>query len=316
MSPKQSAGPTVRELEEFDDEIRSQSSPDELRLLEAHPVDEFLGYFEHAGPRRYNHLPPVLEQWFPKTTEDESASRTYMRMALLTRMRQFLIRGTAEHYPESIKCQYEIHLNLMVREFRRRRSDYFRLRNDLFLKDLALVDGRMAPAGAQLIETLSGVPRSILIRCGLVAAIEFSLFWISELRGFAPFFEMHTDPRRIREFTPQGWNCFYLRAAELLERRPEILGLWSGAWWNDPAVPKISPDLAFLQEVPLAHGARTFRFSENDAKANALRFSIARQQAYESGVYRPTNYFLIWSRNDIMRWAKEFEKAGGSSNRC
>jgi hypothetical protein len=93
----------------------------------------------------------------------------------------------------------------------------------------------------------------------------------------------------------------------VLRQQPEIRGLTGSSWWYDPAVPRLSPQLEFLRGTPLRSGAKAFRYSADEgAKISALLRSPERHQAFESGSYVPTTYILIWTREDMLRWADQY----------
>lgn len=281
----------------------------EPELLNRKPVEDLIDSFHGAGkPRAYNRVAESARETVDGLAQRQGQAvvAAYLKLAM-TRLFERLVRpGRLDRYPESIRAQYDIHLRLVGRDLAKRPDAYFSLDNDLVLKDLALLGERMVPAGAQLLELVSGVPRSLIRRGGAGQAFRFALFYKKAMGAFAPFYEMHTDPRRMSEFTPKGWDDFYRRTAEVLERTPASLGLIGGSWWYDPAVPSLSPQLGFLQETPFAYGANAFRYEEDEAaKAAALLRSPERQQAYDQGDYRPTTYILVWPREGMLRWARE-----------
>jgi len=238
-----------------------------------------------------------------------AASAACLKLALIEQLLRLAEGDRLARYPRSIQEQFEIHLALMRKALETGADSYFSLSNDLYLKDLAIAGERLAPAGVEMLQTFAGVPRSLLWRGGARQAAAFALF-LARLKGFTPLFEMHGDTRRMSEFTPDGWRRFYLRASELLRMRPEVRGLVGATWWHDPAVGRVSKHMAFLNELPMRHGARTFRYqADEDAKALALLRSPERRRAYECGEYVPTTYHLIWPREDILRWSEREDAA-------
>jgi len=271
-------------------------------------VDRLLMSFDAiAKPRAYTTVHPDQEAAFNAVLQaSPRAAAACLKLALVKQLIRFAEQDRLRFHPKSIQEQYEIHLALVRQALESRPDTYYSLTNDVYFKDLALISERMLPGGAQLIQTFWGVPRSLLWRGGGRQALAFGAFLVARLKRLVPLFDMHTDPRRMSEFTPAGWERFYLRVAEVLQCRPEIRGLTGASWWYDPLVPKMSPQLAFLHEVPLRHGAQVFRYETSaSAKELALLRSPERQAAYDRGEYIPTTYVLTWPREDLLRWAEK-----------
>jgi hypothetical protein len=271
-------------------------------------AEDFLRSFESQGrPSLYGSVDAAQAAALERVRKaSPAAGAAYLKLALVLEMLRMTSEGSLLKYPESIREQYEIHLGLIRQAIESRPDSYFRLDNDIYLKDLALCGGRMLPGGAQLFQTFGGVPRSLLWTDGARQALSFA-FFLLKLKAPTPLFDMHTDPRRMADFTSAGWDRFYLRVVEVLRQQPEIRGLTGSSWWYDPAVPRLSPQLEFLRETPLRYGAKTFRYSADEgAKLSALLRSPERQQAFNSGRYVPTTYILIWTRKDMFRWADDY----------
>ncbi len=303
------SAPTVAELRASADELTRQIHAADPGILTARPMAAFLATFDNAGrPRPYNRISPQAADTIESLAQEHGQGivAAYLKLALTHLLAQLIETGRLERQPPAIREQYDIHIRLTAADLACRPDAYYRLRSDLFLKDLALFSERMLPCGAQLIERISGVPRSLVKRGGAAQALRFAWFYCVRMHGFVPYYEMHTDTRRMTEFTPAGWDRFYLRIAAMLERNPTTLGLIGGSWWFDPVVPKLSPQLAFLHETPLAYGAQVFFYeTEQGESSPALLRSPERQKAYDEGSYTPKAYILVWPRAGILRWARE-----------
>lgn len=283
----------------------------ELRELERELAGSLDGPFDSerfgaalrtsAGP--YNIAPPEARAALAQ--HPPGAQSRCLKLALVRLLIRFDAECALERYPACIREQYLLHQGLAAKDLRRRPDSFYSLDRDVVLKDLALFNERMLPGGAQLFEGRRGIPKRIFAAGGAVQALRAAALFFPWKGALAPFFEMHTDPRRMEEFTPEGWRRFYCRVARMLERRPEIRGIFSGAWWNDPAVGRVSPHLAYLHRVPVDHGAAVFRYRQGeDIRHNALVYSAERQAAFESGRYDPTSYILAWRRDDLLAWAR------------
>jgi hypothetical protein len=194
--------------------------------------------------------------------------------------------------------------------------EFYQHSNDKFSKDLAACMLRLMPMGAQKI-ILNGIPRSDVVKSGGLNAVKSIAYILSEVGGFKPLYEMHTDEydmALLREFSPEGWDRCYLRIASMLESNPDVKGVFGISWFFDPQLEKISPRLNFLRERPLNNGGQIF-FISHDKKGvgGALVRSTTRQKLFSKGQYIPANYLMIWPRKYLISWANRFKKYGDYS---
>lgn len=89
----------------------------------------------------------------------------------------------------------------------------------------------------------------------------------------------------------------------MLSINPTVRGLHTGTWFLDPALKSISPNLAYLQEIPAANGA-SFFYSNVDIDGGALSKSSTRKRLYAEGKYIPKSYCMVWPRKAMIEWAK------------
>jgi hypothetical protein len=176
--------------------------------------------------------------------------------------------------------------------------------NDIFLKDLGLCRQLLFPAGARLIERKSGIPRSILLRNGLVKGCDFLRLMLRH-GGYAPYYQWHTHLSELDEFNSEGWTLFLSRVAGMLEINPHIKGVFGSSWIYDPELTTISPNLSYHIEEPLLNGAFLF-FYQMDKGGGSIAKSNKRRQMFYSGHYLPKAYVLIWPRTPLIAWAKRF----------
>jgi hypothetical protein len=176
---------------------------------------------------------------------------------------------------------------------------------DRFAKDFAVARLKLVCCGPELVDLHGGVPRRSLFHPPRRQVLGRLMFMWFAAGGFYPFLESHLDRRLVREFSPEGYEAFYRRLEGLLAIRPELKGyVGPGAWFLDPAVSAISPELGHLVEVPVAHGARVFPVETSEAAVqDALRMSPARRQAHEAGRYTPRAYMLVWPRKSLLAWS-------------
>ena len=163
---------------------------------------------------------------------------------------------------------------------------------------------RLYAAGAQLIEIHSGIPRS-LIFCGGIFSALTKLKSMLALGGFRPYFQIHTHQFMLDAFNEPGWEECYQCCADLYAIHPEVLGMFGGSWFYDPALHVISPRLGYLRDTPLQGGAQLF-FLESGGSSinNSLATSPSRRKLYDEGKYMPKSYMLVWGKNQQIAWAR------------
>ena len=68
---------------------------------------------------------------------------------------------------------------------------------------------------------------------------------------------------------------------------------------------EISPRLLYLRVMPQENGAELFYWGpSSDDEDNATAKSATRRRLVKEGKYVPTCYYLVWLRQDILKWAK------------
>ena len=179
----------------------------------------------------------------------------------------------------------------------------FDFSNDSYVKDLQCFTGRMVACGAQVADLQSGMPRRLILSDGL-ANLPTNLIFALRAGGFSPYCEIHTHTPTLNDFNPDGWDRCYLCIAEICRGNRSIKGMIGSSWFYDPDLETISPNLAYLRRRPLENGAKLFRIGPLPAsKRDALATSKTRRKYYEEGKYTPTHYALVWSRDELLRWA-------------
>lgn len=123
--------------------------------------------------------------------------------------------------------------------------------------------------------------------------------------GFGPYFQVHTSDKHLHDYNEQGWDGCYRRVATLLELNPQFKGIFGSAWFYDPVIEKISPRLKYLRSRQYENGAISiFMSQDKESEDLATRTSPTRKELFHAGKYTPKQYMLIWSREDILSWAK------------
>lgn len=277
-------------------------------LLESYPLERYLALLDsEGGYGGYSRVPKSVESLCVEIQHRHGTRvlEDYHRLLLLTLVRDFDERLVGRRYPPSVLALYRTYLAGIVARLHANPPGFYLHQNDLFAKDLAVCRQKLLPCGSQLVDTHSGVPRRLLGMGGVRQFLRLSAFVGRTLGGWRPLYEMHMDPRLILEFNPSGWTRCYRRIADLLDLNPSVLGVFGISWWFDPQLDTVSPRLAFLRALPEANGARVFYQGVDAAStSSALANSRQRQDLYREGRYRPRNYFLIWSRDDLIKWSR------------
>jgi hypothetical protein len=145
-----------------------------------------------------------------------------------------------------------------------------------------------------------------LISGGAGQFIDYLRFILFKMRGFSPFYVIHTAARYLCHFNREEMNLSYLRIARLMERNPSIKGLYRRSWLLDPKLERVSPSLAYLRQVPQQNGAKIFSGGSRKVDIrSSLSMSAVRRRLYAEGKYVPAACVYIWPRKELLDWAKK-----------
>ena len=240
--------------------------------------------------------------------------RTFLVAAVKQSLIDLIDGGTLERLPPRA---YRHHLT-QLRRIATSLPDKTRwldVDDDLFQKDFGLVTLRLYAAAAQLIDFRCGIPRSIVVRDGYLAA-PAKVMTLLRLGGYWPFFQIHTHLSYLEEFNEDGWDECYLTCCDLYKRHPTVLGMYGSSWFYDPKLETISPRLRYLRNVP-ASGKAMFWLAETEGHfvQDAISTSPSRRQLYDQGKYHPRSFMMLWSKRDQMRWAENIGRQSKSSGK-
>jgi hypothetical protein len=190
-----------------------------------------------------------------------------------------------------------------IRATLRKRSDAdLDYPSDLWAKDIALASGRMWHAGAVLIEPRTGPSRRWLLQGGVPTLLRGAAALVA-MGGHYPIYEIHIANHTFPYFRPEGWAESYRRIARALARDREAKGIFARSWFFDPALQRVSPNLAYLRQFPLERGAVFLKArTTEEGRQNALWNSAPRRALYEAGEYDPQEYLMIWPRRAMLAW--------------
>lgn len=277
-------------------------------LFARYPTADYIEQLD-ATPRNapYHHLIPEVAGLWREILDGYGADalESYNRVVMLILMEVFDERAASRNYPESIIDRFRASFDRIERTIAEPTLGVYRHDSDAFLKDFAICRQKAIPVGgAHMVDTYSGFSRAALLSGGIGQFFRFLFLMLFVTRGNAPFYVTHTLPSEIEDFGPDGRDGCYARIAEMLERNPEIKGMYSASWFNDPALEQVSPRLAYLRQRPQENGAWVFRIGAN-IDGGALEKSPTRRKLHAEGSYVPTAYMVVWPRDKIIGWARQ-----------
>lgn len=288
-----------------------QRSPGIVRMLETHPVGDFVSALEAVDPYLgYGHLGAtagatlmhILHGYGRGGVDD------YLRHVQLTLLSGCEGRLLDSGLPDPFVPEFRACFSRMLAELEEGRRptgarDDATLPDDRFLKDLAICRMVLVPCASHVVYRHSGVPRRALARVRRVGELGALLRVLSGAgMGFRPFMENHVHLAMLDRFDEAGRRRCMELVARLLLAWPDCRGLMGTSWYYDPALAKVSPKLAYLHDEAAAGGACFIDMGPHpDAEAGALARSATRRALREKGLYTPRNYLMVWSRKDILR---------------
>lgn len=231
------------------------------------------------------------------------AIETIHKLVLAHLISQFKSRLSGKQIPSRVINLYRHEHERILSEMSSNPAGFYSLANDLFLKDLGLARTLLIPVGIDFIQLVRGVPRSVIWRAGFRQSFSSLCFFLGRLKGFGPFFEIHMDVRNRAKFTPEARESCFRTVAEMLTANKDVKGLLAGSWLHDPALEAISPRLGYLRREAVKNGGKAFYYADEDGNSGALMCSASRRRLFAQGLYQPKNYFVVWPREGLMKWA-------------
>jgi hypothetical protein len=258
---------------------------------------------------KYNQIPNDLDKHCRDVEIEHGghALATLHKLVLARLISQFEVRVAGKNLSPGILALYRQEHDRVIGEMNSNPTEFYSLANDVFLKDLGLARTLLIPAGVEFVQLAPGVPRSVIFNAGFRQFFSSLYFFFGHLGGFGPFYEIHMDPRRRKEFSPDTRAFCYRIVADLLTANRNVKGLLGSSWFYDPALAQITPHLSYLCRVPTEHGAKVYYSGDEGKTSGALLYSRSRRLLFEQGKYKPKTYFLIWPREDLLRWAAEYD---------
>jgi hypothetical protein len=277
-------------------------------VLQAYPVQDYVQHLcDYPRVASFKHMSRAVGRYCDgiRALVGDAGLDLYHRLLLLQLIPIAQQRLPDTNLPASVRLLYQSNFARIVRDVELDQSIYYlypRLN-----KDLGLCSLRLIPCGAFKVHMHGIAWRYLLRRPGDVPRCVRLL--ASHLRGRKPLYESHLDARdrvAMLGFNRTGWTWSLVTAAELLERNPDVKGMFGGAWFHDPKLPSVSPKLAFLSELAAETGAVKFDLGPCDAQGvrDATWMAAERKSLWEHGKYRPRAYLIVWPRGPLIAWAQ------------
>lgn len=276
--------------------------PVEDYLREVKSRRRFRGYYPYFSRKR--------KRIFKEIASDYGLSTLalYHKLALASFIADSLKRLTPENLPDEIAHLYRQWFERVLDDFSTQPDDYYRHDRTSFQIDVGVCSLRVIPVGGAWTVHICRVELGPFTSGGAGQFFGYLRFILFKTRGFSPFCVIQTAPRYLCHFNKEEMDLSYRRIAQLMERDPSIKGLYRRSWLLDPKLEEISPDLAYLRQVPEQNGARLFAGGSRQVDMKlSLAMSSARRRLYAEGKYSPAGYVYIWPRKDLLDWAKKTE---------
>lgn len=266
------------------------------KAIAACPFEQFERISFAALPTSYHRVPDELASFFAGVPAGEH--QAYLCSLLLWLMEDFDRRFASSGLHAEFALHYADAFHRIVEQIDTDPS-FADLAKDAFMKDLWLARVVMIPAFAQVWWPHSGLGLGDLLRAGPAALI----YGFVTCGGRRPFFEGHThDPMaRIKYWNANGWFQALRLIALALPAFPKHKGAFGTAWFYDPAMATVSPNLLFASDLQVGKGAFRLRVGPNEAAhMNATATSASRRKLVAEGKYLPADYSIIWARRSLL----------------
>jgi len=265
--------------------------------------DKFVAAASEPGPEDTykSHSLVLTAEWNRlRDQHGESGVDQFNAMLMCQAMMHSVDRMESDAMPELLKEEYVRNYVRILDRIESAMGSDLHLSTDLVAKDLGLCTLRLFAAGYAVVETIWSVARRHIFLGGARQFAEFGSLYFLRFRASGPFLGNHVHPELTSLFTPEGRIHMLRVIATIMNWRPVYKALIGSAWFYDPVVGKISPNLAYVRNYMAENGALFFRGSADHSK-NAF-MSSKRRRMWERGEYQPRHYMVVWPRNSLVAW--------------
>ncbi len=278
-------------------------------ILTEFPIDKYLTYLaRYPETIDLSYISPQIDSYCNNIVKasNNQTLELYHQLLLLTSISKAEDRLESEELPTDVKALYRSNFARIITDIESNNTECYTYSHSRFRKDLPTCTMRMIPVGARKIH-MSRIPRVLLFTGGIKQLITASMLVGFTLRGFSPFYAMHSDlddPDLMAEFNPAGFKRTLIRIAKIIEKDKRVKGVFGYSWFYDPQLANVSPNLAYLRNEFTDHGGESFRIGPSaQAIKDAIQKSPTRRKLHKEGKYVPTDYVVIWPRNRLIEWA-------------
>ena len=181
--------------------------------------------------------------------------------------------------------------------------EHFDLAHWRFRELAQMVTMRRFPVGQHEWEVWS-LPRCWLLKVHPLALPSVVRELATGVGGFGPMANIHLNAWRANPLMLENET---MRSLALVGRsmalRPDLKGMVATSWLYAPALPLISPHLAWLRIFFRDQGALLVDLERAAPDAGFLVGSATRRQLYLRGDFHPRQTLMLWRRANVLAWA-------------
>jgi len=286
-------------------------------ILKKYPVRELLELFNHQSTiEEYSYVNKKVaafdEALFQETRAHRHVIGIYYNLVLLSCIRNSRERIVDLQYPQPVLEEFERRFDRIFKKTAAWSDDfvYYPLKDDKYLKSLAICRLHTIPLGAQYIER-GNLSRIFLFLHGIPQFVR-GCWYVIRLGGFSPYYKMSTnqlDPELIANFNPAGWEKLLLLAGELMKKERPVKGIIGRSWFFDPQLEIIDQDIVYIRHLFIQAGAVFFYHkAEPQVIKDAIFLSQKRKKLYEEKKYHPRSYLVILPRKKLLHYLEQVKK--------
>lgn len=251
-------------------------------------------------PRRKKIFSTIKNQY------GSSGIALYQKLALGLFMQDSLKRLRATSIPESIIRHIHSSYMRIMKDFSHLPDSYYDISKRDFIYDFGVCCLRNLPIGGAWFTQIRMMSPRIFATFNIRSITRILKCIFFNTGGLSPYCIIHTFPRYMLRFNCQQMNLSYQQIGKLMKCCPEIKGIFRKSWFLDPELKNISPEMAYLREIPLNNGAVSFviRTTRYDIR-NALAFSHHRRYLFKKSKYSPEVHGYIWPKKDFLGWLSQ-----------
>jgi hypothetical protein len=205
--------------------------------------------------------------------------------------------------PDSIKRQFCITCRDITSTLRRP-DERLALESDAFAELAQIVTLRRLHAGELSFDVMR-MPFSWLLKAHPFDLPGFLREVCFGMRGVGPLVMPHINYWRVNRLflRKRDHDRAIWRIAQFVEDQPAIKGVAYSSWLFAVENREASPHIGWMREFFAAENAQIIDAGPALADAGFLVGDERRRQLYASGVFRPRETILLWSRADVLAWA-------------